>query len=377
MVLIPKELLTGVSKVDVPGLCEIYPVKTKLPEAMVTMADIAKRAGVSRATASIVLNNRQVEMRISDETRQRVLDAVQELGYRRNDLARAVGSGKNYVLGFVKMGSGEQETHLLEGVLKAAAEADYLLKVLIWGDAPVAEMARRCVEHRLAGLVTRSFPEAQDTIAFFAELESYGIPVVYVDDNLDHLGMPGMSCVTSDDEQGYRLTSRAPRRTGPPRHRLHRRELRPPSRPPPQEKLSPPDGRARPARARRLRARLRLGSHSDGAHDTATVSDPSRRPTALICAGDEPAAVAMRTLGRLGLRVPEDVSVIGYSDFSFAALLDPPLTTISQPFEEMGAVAARILLKRLQDRTHVEEVASRVALPTKLIVRESTAVIRA
>jgi DNA-binding LacI/PurR family transcriptional regulator len=65
---------------------------------------------------------------------------------------------------------------------------------------------------------------------------------------------------------------------------------------------------------------------------------------------------------------------MGYSDFSFAALLNPALTTISQPFEEMGAVATRILLKRLQDPANAEELPSRVVLPTKLIVRESTAV---
>ena len=97
-----------------------------------------------------------------------------------------------------------------------------------------------------------------------------------------------------------------------------------------------------------------------------------QHPTALICAGDYQAAVAMRTLWRLGLG-PEDVSVIGYSDFSFAALLNPPLTTIAQPFEEMGAVAARILLRRLQDRASEEALPSRIVLPTKLTVRESTA----
>ena len=114
---------------------------------MITMADIARKAGVSRSTASFVLNNRQAELRISDVTRGRVLDAARQLGYQRNDLARAVGSGKNYVLGFLKMSPGEQETHLLEGMLKAAAEADYLLKVLPGGDEPYEEVARRCVEH--------------------------------------------------------------------------------------------------------------------------------------------------------------------------------------------------------------------------------------
>jgi LacI family transcriptional regulator len=339
---------------------------------MITMADIARKAGVSRSTASFVLNNRQTELHISAETRQRVLDAARELGYHRNDLARAVGSGKNYVLGFLKMSPGEQESHLLEGVLQAAAEAGYLLKVLAGGgDERYEEVLRHCVEQRLAGLVTRTFLQARITASFSAELHSYGIPIVFVDDNLV---MPGTSYVTSDDALGYRLTVEHLAGLG---HRriafiagdsVH------------------PQSVFRKESYRRMMAEYGLpvpdGSVLDSDWNLARTEaltrqlfqDRRSRPTALICAGDELAAVAIRTLWRLGLRVPEDVSVIGYSNFSFTALLYPALTTISQPFEEMGAVATRILLRRLEDGSVAQELPSRVVLPTELIVRESTAV---
>lgn len=341
---------------------------------MITMADIAKRAGVSRSTASFVLNNRQAELRISADTRLRVLDAARELGYRRNDLARAVGSGKNFVLGYLKTSPGEQESHLLEGVLKGAAEAGYLLKVLSASDQKsYLDVARLCVEQRLAGLVARSFTHKEVTTAFCEELNSYDIPIVFVDDNLDDLILSGSSYVTSDDEQGYRLTVEhlagldhrhiafiAGDSIHPQsilRKESYHRAMQEHGLPVPEGSVLDADWSL--ARTELLTQQL--------------FQDRREHPTALVCAGDEMAAVAMRTLSRLGLRVPKDVSVVGYSGFAFAALLNPALTTISQPFKEMGTVAARILLKRLQEGPAVKDLPSKVVLPTDLIIRESTA----
>ena len=349
---------------------------------MITMADVAKKAGVSQSTASFVLNNRQAELRISDGTRERVLVAARELGYRRNELARAVGSGKNFVLGFLKMDTGEFETRILEGVLKAASEAGYLLKLLFRDEQEdFHEVARLCVEQRLAGLVTRSFFKAEATEAFSDELASYGIPIVFVDDNLT---MPLTSCVTSDDELGYRLTIEHLVELGHrniafiagdsvhPQSRMrkdiYRRIML-------EYGLKAPEGSIVDANWNLERVDLltrRL--FDDQPRPAGSASAPLGRPTALICAGDELAAVAIRTLDGMGLRVPEDVSVVGYSDFSFASLLSPSLTTISQPFEEIGAVAARILLQKLKDRSASRDLPSQVVLPTKLVVRDSTAV---
>lgn len=342
---------------------------------MATMADIARRAGVSRATASYVLNDRQAEMRISDETCARVREAMRELGYRRNDLARAVKSGKSYVLGYLRMGHTELEVEIQEGVLKTATEAEYLLKLLAWDNAPVTQVARLCVEQRLAGVVARCWPLVQDTITFFTELESYGIPVVFVDDSLEGMALPQMSWVTSDDDQGIwlgvehlvGLGHRDIAFVGGYLDRRHPQEFqRMISFRQAMEKygLSVPDEFILEAKWNiPLIEKLTRQLFQEG----------TLHPTALFCGGAEPALVAIRTIRRLGLRVPEDVSVMGYSDFSFATLMDPALTTISQPFEEMGAVATRILLKKLQNPDREEEGSSRVLLPTKLIARESTA----
>ncbi len=81
----------------------------------------------------------------------------------------------------------------------------------------------------------------------------------------------------------------------------------------------------------------------------------------------------MRTLSQLGLGVPEDVSVVGYGNFSFTPLLNPPLTTVAQPFEEMGMVATRRLFDRLRPEAQKAPEEDSVILPTQLLIRESTA----
>jgi DNA-binding LacI/PurR family transcriptional regulator len=98
------------------------------------------------------------------------------------------------------------------------------------------------------------------------------------------------------------------------------------------------------------------------------------RPTALFCsAGDAFAAVAIRTLRRIRLRVPEAVSVVGYSDLLLATCIDPPLTTIAQPFQEMGRNAVSHLLARLEDQIEMPvDESIDYLLPTQLVVRAST-----
>jgi DNA-binding LacI/PurR family transcriptional regulator len=98
--------------------------------------------------------------------------------------------------------------------------------------------------------------------------------------------------------------------------------------------------------------------------------DPT--PTAVIAAGDAIAMTALRVLRRRGLRVPEDVSVIGFSDLIMASHADPPLTTVAQPFREMGAVAVRHLLDEIQRRRHdASPLLVESLLPTHLLIRES------
>jgi LacI family transcriptional regulator len=336
------------------------------------MTDVARRAGVSQTTASFVINNRQAELRISEATRKRVLEAARDLNYRRNELARAVGSGKNFVIGFAKeQGIAELEWRILEGVLKAAYDAGYMLKVLLrdYQDTDYASLARQCVEQRLAGLVCRTFSHAQVTEALRQELDHARIPIAFVDDKLE---LPGTTCVSSDDEMGCRQLVEHIVALGHTRIALLAGDT------------------IHPQSVMRTTTILNLlsGCGIDVRPDWLTECGWSleraaaithdlfrnlgEHPTALLCDGDEIAAVAIHVIVQCGLRIPADVSVVGFGDFKFAKLLSPPLTTISQPFEEIGSKATQILLARLDEGSDAT-VPPQVLLPTKLVIRSSTA----
>ena len=169
----------------------------------ITMADIAREAGVSRATASYVLNGRATAVHISETTRLRVLEVAKALGYRRNELARAMVTGKNLVLGVLARDPGpEPKARLLAGILEESGAHGYFVKVLHHPqEEDIREVAARCVEQRLAGVIVDR-PSHVAIGALHAELQRYRIPMILADDSV---WQPGAVTVTSDDVQGCRL----------------------------------------------------------------------------------------------------------------------------------------------------------------------------
>jgi DNA-binding LacI/PurR family transcriptional regulator len=338
---------------------------------MITMSDIAKQAGVSRATASLVLNGRDADARISASTRQRVLAVAEQMGYRRNELARAVVTGRNFVLGLVERQGGlEQKARIVGGALQAAEARGYQIKVWSYPDPEkMAELSKRCVEQRLAGLMV--IRPAYSTDEIHKELLRYQMPMVLVDDGLAE---PWAINIGSDDRQGVRqamehLIGLGHRRiaciTGTPvdslstvREQSYREIMA-------QHGFPVPDGDV-----------SYNGWSLDATEECVTrlFSGGLPRPTALFVAtGDPHAGVALRTLRALGLRVPTDVSVVGYADLTLAQIVDPPLTTVSQPFADMGSVAVEVLLSLIagDPLPMTGGVAGRL-LPTQLVVRKST-----
>jgi LacI family transcriptional regulator len=339
------------------------------------MTDVAKKAGVSQTTASFVLNNRQDELRISERTRQRVLKAAQELGYRRNELARAVGSGKNFVIGFAKEEDVyEVQWRILDGVLEASNQSGYLLKVLsrARGDADYVDLVGHCVEQRLAGLIARTYTNPDTTEALRRELAEARIPIVFVDDLLE---LNGAACVASDDVTGCRQAVGHLVALG---HRdiavIGGDRVHPQS-------VFRTDTFVSVLKENGIKIRHDWIQVCDWEIEnteriTSTfINDLNDYPTAIICPGDAFAATVMQVMIQAGLRIPQDVSVIGFADFSFAKLLSPPLTTIAQPFEEIGRTATKLLLGQLSARNNVE-IPGLTMLPTELIVRGSTGVVR-
>ncbi|MFA7183304.1 MAG: GntR family transcriptional regulator [Victivallales bacterium] len=117
-------------------------------------------------------------------------------------------------------------------------------------------------------------------------------------------------------------------------------------------------------------ARLNIEPESGGYEETKKLLSLNPRPTAIFTASDPVAFEALRAIREAGLKVPEDISIVGFDDLKFSALLDTPLTTVAQPFREIGKTAMRILADKIEGKS--KEI-RQVVLEPKLIVRNSTA----
>ena len=347
---------------------------------MITITDIAARAGVSRATVSYVLNARGASVRISPDTQRRVQEAAHELGYQRNELARAVSSGQSRMLGFwVMQSQHEPVARVLAGAMKEADENDYFIKMLGFDNSALdAQIIERCVAWRVSGIIAIHAPrDALENL--HAQLMSTHIPLVLVDSQAERAGSVH---IASDQAGGVRSIVAHLVELGHERiaYIAGRREA----------SWIISHQRIKAYRAAMHEFGLKRHAHvlygnwdaadSENAARQLLEKPPSRRPTAIACWSDYTAMAVLRAASQMGFRVPEDLSVAGFDDLSVSALLNPPLTTIAQSFEEMGRRAVRRLLSDGASETNttspekavIEELLEE-ALATRLVIRESTA----
>jgi LacI family transcriptional regulator len=357
------------------------------------MSDIALKAGVSRTAVSHVLSERQQEnVRVSDTTRQRILDVANELGYRPNQVARAVASGKTHTIGYlVSEPRYEPYWNIIVGSLTAAEELGFTLKVLPVSSRGVSESdltarIRRITELRLSGWIVRV---NGDKSLIFDEANSVRIPVVTVDEGVPQ---PFGARVTSDDTLGVRsaiehLTHLGHRRigfissgfpqlhkhysagdVGTAREELFCHEMAARS-------LEVPAGYVTydtydAVQAYDPVAQTTVDCSSSLAATNALLTHPKGRPTAIFCWRDETAMFAVRECRRQGLRVPEDISVVGFSDIGAARLFDPPLSTVQMPWEGIGRMAIQQLTRRIGEEFDPSPTTHLVA--PKFVVRGSS-----
>jgi LacI family transcriptional regulator len=328
-----------------------------------TLEDIARICGVSRSTVSRVING---ERNVSPETRQHVLEVIQEINFQPNLAARGLAAGKTRVLGLViPMGVGAIFTDpffpfLIQGVSSTCNALDY--SVMLWLDEP--EYERRTVRQILYnGLV--------DGVIVASMLMDDPILSALADGKLPYLQIgrhpvnPGVNFVDVNNIQGAYLAVchllQAGRRriatiTGPKnmiagmdRFLGYRQAL--------DEWGIPFDP-----------ALIVEGNFTDLSGYSAIQHLLPHHPDGLFSASDAMASGALRALHDSGVGVPGDVAVVGFDDIPFSAHTDPPLTTIHQPIQRVGSVAAATLVEIIeQPKTQPRQV----ILPTELVVRAS------
>jgi LacI family transcriptional regulator len=344
---------------------------------MVTIRDVAKQSGFSSTTVSIVLNDAPLARYIPPSTKKRIERAAEKLGYRPNQFARSLRSKRSHTVGVMVFDMTDPYcTLVLRGIENTLYQASYLpiLTDVHNERGRFERYLEMLLDRRIEGLVVLANWLFLD-INVLADLEKSSIPTALI---ACELKGDSMSSVIVDNEVGGYLALEH-------LHSLGHRKIafiRGP------KTLGDSSPRWRGVRKYANSCGLELDSRlivdlpesrdpnssfEAGQKFTEDLIKQKRQFTALMAFDDMTAFGAIRALAKNGLRVPEHCSVIGFDDVAPSAFYTPPLTTIRQPMEAMGADAAGIVLEGMQSVLEKREVAAnhRKVAP-ELVVREST-----
>jgi LacI family transcriptional regulator len=316
----------------------------------VTLRDIARVSGVSAQTVSCVINNTGS---VSEAVRERVRLIAGQMGYRPNKSAKAMRTGRSQILGLVISDMGNPFfPELAQSVEHAAADAGYAV-FLVDGHGSLESVADRIAalsSHLVDGVITTEYSPAIDRL---------GLPTVLIGGPVS-----GIDCVNADDTAGGAMLATHMLTKG---HRdfgfitgslgkclaVRRQSF--------VETMAAAGGKI---------VWELMVSEDESITDELRTALRRRDITALICSNDLIAVRALHVLRQLGRNVPEDLSVTGFDDISWAAIVTPPLTTVRQPFMAMGVQAVTLLQKRIADRKRRYR---HLKLRVKLVERESVA----
>ncbi|MFI9581979.1 LacI family DNA-binding transcriptional regulator [Streptomyces sp. NPDC052236] len=336
----------------------------------VGIKDVARIAGVSVGTVSNVINRPES---VADETRARVLSAIDRLGYVRSESARQLRAGRSRIMALLVLDMGNPFfVDVARGAERAAREAGLGVMVCNSAQSPSeeADYLSLFAEQRVRGvLLTPADASGRNLDSF----RRHNIPFVLV----DRVSEGTTECsVSVDDVAGGALALRhlvdAGHRSiafvsGPP----HLKQVR---------------DRREGALAALAQAGLPAGVLREiptERQDVAAGRDAGARllglgdrPTAVFCANDLLALGVLQALYAAGVSVPDDLAIVGYDDIEFAAAAAVPLTSVRQPAVTMGALAAELLLEETEAATAASHEHRRVVLQPELVVRGSSRVTR-
>lgn len=326
------------------------------------MMDVAREAGVSHITVSRVINGHPS---VRPETRARVEAAIRKLGYRRNSVARALKSRRSSTIGVVITGTELFELpRILRGAETAAKQAGYWVSLASWegesGTRDLVESLQRLTDQSVEAIaVITDRPAAVEALTSLV----FGVPVaVVMSGSVPH---PDLGFVEVDQELGARLAVRHLLDLG------HRR-------------IAHLTGALRTFDARARVAGWQAELAADGAEGPMLEGDFTAEsgfrlagelctadgglPTAIFAGNDQMAMGVLAALAERGVRVPQDVSLVGFDDMKGAGYLVPALTTVRQDLDHLGRSAIELLLRMVRGQQAAQE-----RITPELVVRRSTA----
>jgi LacI family transcriptional regulator len=334
--------------------------------APVSIKDVAAHAGVSTGTVSNVLNRPEM---VAKATRERVHAAISELGFVRNESARQLRVGRSRMIGLVVLDVANPFfTDVALGVEEEAGEAG-LSVILCNSDDQITRQARHLEllqEQRVQGILLTPVDTDDEHIG---HLQRRGTPVILVDSR----SASGEQCsVAVDDVRGGDLAVSHLLAAG-------------------HDRIGYVGG---PASIRQVADRRDGAAHAlrradRQAGDLLVIGTPAlnwaagkqagaelaemaadRRPTGVFCANDLLALGLLQELTRRGIRVPDDVAIIGYDDIQFAAAAAVPISSVRQPCRQLGRTAAQLLLE--EAATASSHAHRQVIFQPELVIRQSS-----
>lgn len=330
----------------------------------VTLADVAKMAGLSTTAASMILNGRP-DTRLSQDAHDRVIAAAEALGYRPNVAARGLRTDKTHTIGFISdvVATTRFASGLIKGALEAAEAAGHVMLVLETGGEPhrEAEAIAAVLDRQVDGIVFATMrarelfipPVPQDTpvvmlnatnprhqVAVLPDEETGGRVAVQLLIRAGHRAGIALIGQSDDAEQNVFRSATVARRVSGIRAAMAEHGL---------EFVAEES--------------IWLWEPETGYAATKNLLESDVRVRALLCMNDRLAFGAYQALAEAGLSVPSDVSIVSFDNDELAAYLRPGLTTVALPHEAMGRAAVELLLSGGADGEHL--------IPMPIVERDS------
>jgi alanine racemase len=330
----------------------------------VTISDVASAAGVSKTAVSFAFNNPE---RLGQATLERVLGVAHDLGYTPHPAARALSMRRSGTIGVLipqrlsTVFANPFLSELIQGLGELCEEHDLTMLLVPPLDGSLEGAIRQA---SVDGFISLGLSADDSALEM---LDRIGIPTVGVDSEPS----PNRPAVNVDDESGARAAAQHLLDLG---HRDVAIIVLPPTRahvghtPTASRRLAGYRAALDKAGAPEPHIVTAAATRAAGARAFESLPRGKRRPTAVLAMSDMAAIGLMAAAQSAGLKVPDDLSVVGYDDLPMAAWTNPPLTTVRQPIIEKGRLAARLLIQRMKGKT----VQSPPPLGTSLVVRGST-----
>lgn len=336
-----------------------------------TQQDVANRAGVSRATVSLVINNQNKgSVRISEETRQRVFSAVEELGYQPDWAAQSLRTSRTNLLALLVPDiTNPYYPMLIRGAQGIAEQNDFQLLIYDSDDSPEREKSfvNTVLRRRVDGVILVSFHLSETDLI---RLQNSDIEIVAIGNSFSNIDLE-INRTRQNHHQAIQALIAHLAENG--HHRIAH-IAGPQDTPPGQLRLTCYRDALSSAGIPYDPDLVQIGSfRQDGIHEIVHYFvkelPQSKRPSAIFAANDVMAIETIYELTKLNIRVPDEIAVCGFDNIPQSAWVAPALTTVGQnPFEH-GRKAASILMSRLCD--NLQEI-QQVEVPYNLVIRNST-----